>query len=523
MRATMTTGETTLLVRGRWVVTGAGADDPTIDDGAVLVRNGRIERVGTWSALRTEHPDAEVLGSGDVAVLPGLVSAHHHAAGVSHAQQGIADDVLEPWLLELRRMRPSDPYLDTLLTSARLLRSGVTSVVEMHACYGSAGASAKRVRQALRGYDEAGIRVAFAAGVANQNPLVNAASADEARAFLDGLPPAARQAAEAMLPSPGDMQPDEYLGLMDALWHEYGDHPRVDIWFGPPGPNWVSDEFLVRIAERAASYGPGGTGMQTHLSESLYEKLYGPRTYGESVILHLKRLGVLGPRFSLAHAVWLTEAEIAVLAETGTAVSHNPSSNLRLRAGVLPARALVEAGVTVGLGLDGHGLDDDDDIFREMRLAWSLQRSPVIGSPALEPRQVFQLATTGSARLMGKDGLLGRLAPGYAADLVLIELGRLTWPWVAPEVDPRDLLVLRAQVRDVRTVLVDGEVVLRDRLPTRFDLEAAGRELAERLAATPFPSDAAERIGLVKPHVEAFYRAWDVPELDPYVRQNSRT
>ena len=99
----------------------------------------------------------------------------------------------------------------------------------------------------------------------------------------------------------------------------------------------------------------------------------------------------------------------------------------------------------------------------------------------------------------------------------------MTWPWVAPESDPRDLLVLRAQAQDVQTVLIGGEVVLRDGLPTRFDLEAAGREFAERMAATPFPSEAAARIGLVKPHLEAFYRAWDVPALEPYVRQNSRT
>ena len=516
----MTTGEMTLLVRGRWVVTGADADDATLSDGAVLVQDGRIEAVGAWSALRQAHPDAEVLGSPEVAVLPGMTSAHHHATVVSQIMQGIPDDVLEPWILELRRMRPVDPYLNTLLTAARLLRSGVTSLVDMHACRGSAEVSAEQVRQALRGYDTGGIRMAFAAGVVNQNPLVHAASTDEERAFLNGLPPAARQAAEAMLPQPGSMQPDEYMALMDALWQEYADHPRIDVWFGPPAPNWVTDDFMVRIAERAASY---GTGIQTHVSESLYEKLYGPRAYGESLVLHLKRLGVLGPRFSLAHAVWLTEAEIAVLAETGTAVSHNPSSNLKLRAGVLPARALVEAGVTLALGLDGHGLDDDDDIFREMRLAWSLQREPRIGVPGREPRQALQLATTGGARLLGKAGTLGRLAPGYAADLVLVDLARLTWPWVAPEADPRDLLVLRAQARDVRTVLVNGEVVLRDGLPTRFDLEAAGREFAERMAAAPFPSEAAERIGLVKPHLERFYQRWDVPELEPYVRQNSRT
>ena len=154
--------ETPLLVRGRWVVTGAGADDATLTNGAVLVQDGRIAEVGGWDALRAAHPDADVLGSDDVAVLPGLVSAHHHAAGVSHLQQGVPDDVLEPWLLELRRMRPTDPYLDALLTSARLLRSGVTGVVEMHRCRGSAEAGAERVRRALqrirRGRDPGGVR-----------------------------------------------------------------------------------------------------------------------------------------------------------------------------------------------------------------------------------------------------------------------------------------------------------------------------------------------------------------------------
>src|SRR6266511_756691 len=98
----MTESAGTLLVRGRWVVTGAGEDDATIPDGAVLVRDGRIDEVGAWSALRQRHPDAEVLGSDEVAVLPGLISAHHHVTGVTQTQQGILDDTLELWLLELR-------------------------------------------------------------------------------------------------------------------------------------------------------------------------------------------------------------------------------------------------------------------------------------------------------------------------------------------------------------------------------------------------------------------------------------
>ncbi|MFN8633482.1 MAG: amidohydrolase family protein [Chloroflexota bacterium] len=516
----MTDGEAApLLVRGRWIVTGAGDDDPTISDGAVLVRDGTVEEVGNWSALRDRFPSAEVLGSDTMAVLPGLISGHHHVTGVTQTQQGILDDTLELWLLDLRRLRAGDPYLETLLTASRLLRSGVTSLVEMHRCGGSARLSETRIHQSLKGWDEAGLRVAFAAGVADQNPLVNGSGPDELQRFLDALPADARAAADAFTPGPGDLQPDEYLSMMDSVWDAYAGHARIDVWYGPPGPFWVTDDFMVRIAERAHAH---GTGIQTHVSESFYEKLYGPRTYDQPVVLHLRELGVLGPRFSLAHAVWMTEAEIAALAETGTSVSHNPSSNLRLRAGIAPARDMLRAGVTLGLGLDARGLDDDDDIFREMRVAMSLHRGPILGSPVLAPRQALGLATTGGAKLLGKEGMLGRLAPGYAADLVLLDTTRLSWPWVAPEADARNLLVLRAQAGDVRTVLIGGEVALEDGRPTRFDLEAVGREVAAHMSATPFPAETARRVELLREHVQAFYQSWDTPELAPYLTYNSR-
>lgn len=374
-----------LLVRGRWVVTGTGPGDATITDGAVLVQEDRIAEIGPWGSLRARHPAADILGSDDVAVMPGLISAHHHSTGVTSTQQGVVDDILELWILEMRRVRSGDPYLDTLLASARLLRSGVTSLVDMHQCRGPAAACAERIEHVLRAYQETGLRVAFAPGVANQNQVVSGANGAEVRRFLDSLPEEAQRAAEWILPASGHMQPDEYLALMESLCQRYATHPRIDIWFGPPGPNWVSDAFLERIADRAAAH---GTGLQTHLSESLYEKLYGSRTYGRSTILHLEALGVLSPGFTMAHAVWLTDPEIAVLARTGAALSHNPSSNLRLRAGIAPVNALVEAGVTVGLGLDGRGLDDDDDMFREIRMALQLHRGPAIGSPKLEAPRV---------------------------------------------------------------------------------------------------------------------------------------
>jgi cytosine/adenosine deaminase-related metal-dependent hydrolase len=239
-------------------------------------------------------------------------------------------------------------------------------------------------------------------------------------------------------------------------------------------------------------------------------------------MLHLDDLGVLGPRFSIAHGVWLNREEIAVMAESGASVSHNPSSNLRLRAGIAPLNGLLEAGVNVALGMDGTTLDEDEDMFSEMRLAMRLHGTPILGEPAPAAGDIFAMATSGGASLMRQADRLGRIARGRAADLVLINLDRVTWPWTAPEADPREVVLYRARAGDVDTVLVDGEVVLRDAMPTRFDVHDAGRELAERLDAEPYPEADAEMVAQLLPHLEAWYEKWQVPTLEPWIRYNSR-
>jgi cytosine/adenosine deaminase-related metal-dependent hydrolase len=505
------------LVHGRWIVTGAGADDPTIDDGALLISDGRIAELGGWRDLRASHPDLPVIGSERVAVMPGLINAHHHSAGSSALQHGLPDMLLEPWILAHARMRPSDLGLAVLLSAARMLRSGVTSVVEVVSGRGPAMSYAERLRHGLKAYESSGMRVAFAAGTTEQSFLVHGPDQDEA--LLASLPADLAHRARGLLPQDGDMDREDYFAIMEEILQDYRDHPLIEPWFAPPGPQWVSDEALQEIAGRAHAH---DVGIQTHLCESLYEKLHGPRFYGQSTLAHLQNLGVLSPRFSIAHGVWLSEADIEIMAETGSAVSHNPSSNLRLRAGIAPLRAFLGAGVTTGLGMDGTTLDDDEDMFTEMRLALRLQADPCIDAPVPAPRDVFSIATLGGAKLMRQDGRIGRLAEGYAADLVLIDLTRITWPWVAPECDPRDLILMRAKAGDVTQVLVDGETVLKDGRPTRFDVMEVGRELAERLTEEPALDDAAQLVETLIPHLEAFYQAWEMPPLDPYGQYNSR-
>ena len=211
-----------------------------------------------------------------------------------------------------------------------------------------------------------------------------------------------------------------------------------------------------------------------------------------------------------------------MLARTGGAVSHNPSSNLRLRAGIAPLNAFLAAGATTGIGLDGTTLNDDDDMFTEMRLALRLARGAVLGEPAPTPRDVLGMATLGGAKLMNKEGRLGRLASGYEADIVLLDLERILAPWTAPEVDPLDLIVLRAGAQDVREVLVAGKTVYAGGKATGFDAASVAKELAAQLSKVPYPAEAVQLARELLPHVDAFYRSWDHPAREPFTIYNAR-
>ncbi|MFP6741127.1 MAG: amidohydrolase family protein [Alphaproteobacteria bacterium] len=507
----------TTLVRGKWVITGGAQDDPVLSDGAVVIEGGTIAEVGPWHTVNANYPDAEVLGSPDAVVLPGLINAHHHGSGLATVQEGVWDDLLEPWILDHARQRPRDGRLDVLLSAARQLRSGVTTVVDVHSGGDSAKGYDNTVRAKLAAYDQTGMRVAFTPGYRTQSYIV--AGAGEDARFIDSLPDDAKAYAESLMPGPDVMSEDDYMAIMDEAHEAYADNPRVDVWFGPPGPQWVSDGFMQRMAERAEAL---DTGIQTHVNESYYEKLHGLKFYGKPTVCHLRDLGVLSPRFSIAHGVWLTDAEITDLVETGAGVSHNPSSNMRLRAGIAPLNALLEAGVTTAMGMDGTTINDDEDMFAEMRLAMRLSRTPKLGMPAPDPARVFQAATAGGARLLRKETSLGQLKAGFAADVVIANSRPLTFPWVAPDVDARELALMKLSARDVETVLVAGEVVVSDGQPTRIDVEGAGRELAERLAAAPDRTEAARMIDVLKPHLNAWYMAWEVPEATPYITYNSR-
>ncbi len=502
------------IVRGRWLFADA---ERCLEDGALAIEGDSIAAVGSWPEIKARYPGVQAIGSDRYAVIPGLINAHHHANAVTQVLHGVEDDVLEPWILANTAMRHQPPRLRAMVSAGQLLCSGVTSVIDVANAGTTAEAMDQRIRERLDGYAASGMRVVLAPGITFQSFLISGKGEDEA--FLASLPEDLQRRTRAMLPLAAEMEPEDYLAVIDGLIYDFRDHPRLDIWYGPPGPQWITDELMVRIAEGAERH---DVGLQTHVLESYYEKLIGPRFYGKPMVRHLKDLGVLSPRFSIAHGVWLSEEDIEILAETGASVSHNPSSNLRLRAGVAPLNAMLAAGVTLGLGMDGTGINDDEDMFAEMRLALRLNRPPRIGDPVPSEEQIFHAATSGGAKLLLKETQLGRLAPGYKADVVLVDLERVCWPWVAPEAKPLDLVVQRAKAGDVATVLVDGEVVLREGKPTCFDLPAAGAALAEALAACPAPDEMRALTQELIPYLNAWYRAWEAPEDRSYHSFNSR-
>lgn len=296
------------------------------------------------------------------------------------------------------------------------------------------------------------------------------------------------------------------------------------IGFGPLAPQWATDELLRQVRRAADDL---GAPIHVHAVQSIFQKAYGLKRFKKTFIAHLNDIGFLGPGLVIGHCVWPTEADIELLAQTDTAVTHHPSCNLRVRNGVSPAFEMLKAGVLVGLGLDGKSINDDDDFIQEMKVCYLLHRLPSLelDSEHMTSRQVFRMATLNSARLLGFGAQLGRLEAGRWADLILLDYEAMSAPYVDPAHDPIDVVLYRATRRHVNTVMVAGRVVVEGGQVLTLDEAQIGARLA---AAASRPRSEAEK-GLVealdelKRHVKAFYQGWPAKmETAPFFALNSR-
>uniref|UniRef100_UPI0022EAA572 amidohydrolase family protein n=1 Tax=Falsiroseomonas oryzae TaxID=2766473 RepID=UPI0022EAA572 len=294
-----------------------------------------------------------------------------------------------------------------------------------------------------------------------------------------------------------------------AIAARQGRHPRQSFALGPSAPERVKAETVPRMAEAAARL---GIPVFTHLYESRATVVHARHTMpGGSIVEFLAQCGLLGPQLTLAHCVWLDEEEIARLAAAGTNVVLNPMGNLKTRSGVAPVKALRRAGVRLALGADNCSCSDAQNLFQVMKAFCALPAVSDDPDEAPPPAaEALRAATQGGARAVGLEGQVGAIRPGMRADLVLLDLSDPSW---VPLNSAIRQLVFTEGGRAVRTVLVDGRIVLDEGRLTTLD-EAALAAEAERLLPGLRADAAAVRERLTPVFAlleEANRRAWAEP------------
>ncbi|TCK23527.1 cytosine/adenosine deaminase-related metal-dependent hydrolase [Ancylobacter aquaticus] len=509
-----------LIVQARWVVTGI-KDRHTpvvIEDGAVLSRDGVIVAVGASDAMQKLAPAAEVKSYPNHAMLPGFVNSHHHV-GLTPLQLGSPDYALELWFAGRMPARKVDLYLDTLYSAFEMIASGVTTVQHIHGWMSGGyeavhGASTK----VLNAYRTLGMRASYCYAVREQNRLVYEADQD----FCARLPAPLGTKLAAHLTSQA-LPFDDFMRLFDQLSDENVGQTLTRIQLAPANLHWCTDDGLLALNEKATAR---GVPMHMHLLETAYQKEYARRRTGKTALRHLYDLGILGPHMTLGHGVWLNGEDIDIVADTGTCICHNCSSNFRLRSGLAPLNVWEAKGITVGLGLDEAGINDDRDMLSELRLALRVHRTPGMDDDDVPTcAQVVKMATEAGGMTTAFGAEIGRLDPGRFFDAALINWTTATYPFQDPDIPMLDALVQRAKTGAVDAVFINGEIVYQDGRFTTIDRDAVLAEIADILGKPRSPEEVERReLGLaVFPHVKKFYEGYipDEPR-EPFYAASAR-
>ena len=446
-----------------------------IRDGAVVIRNGRVLEAGPWAQLAATYQGlTPLLEPENKLVIPGLINAHHHARALDTRQVGMKDKPLELWLPSFLLYPATDTYLETKLCAARLLRRGVTTSLQAHSHPGPFDSYERNVFATLKAYRDAGVRVAFAMGHYDQQFL--AYEPDEV--FRARLPE--RLKAELLryfAPDEVYIGTDEYFDLFATLVSTFQNDDRVQLLLNPIGLHWASAGLLKRTRGALDRY---DVGFHVHLLETRHQATYARKTFGKTGAAVLADFDLLGERSSVAHAVYSTDRDIELYAETDTTVTTNPSSNLRLGSGRMPLPAMLEASVSLALGTDSMSLFGEDDLLSELTLLQGLYRPAGHDSRWLSPYEALAMATVGGAKAATLEGRVGKLLPGYDADLTVLDLSRFNKPSLSP-VDPVACALSQPGKAEVEMVLVRGDVLVKDQKLTRLNLNDLEAEQAESL------------------------------------------
>lgn len=425
------------LILGPLVVT-MDSGERNLDSGAIAIRDGEIVAVG--NAAELEGCEAtETIDAAGMLAMPGLVNAHTHL-GDSLFRSLVEELPLEAWLERLwvserAFVSRESVELGARLSLAEMIRGGTTCALDMF------------------WFPEAATDAALGAGFRLLTGPI----------FFD-------------FDGPDGVSVEDRVAVGERWLERYAEEPLITPCVQPHNALTVSpDGFRAArdLADRADAL------FHTHCSETATEVRQTIERFGHTPVAHLDELGVLDGRTVLAHCVHLADDDFARLRRTGAAVLHNPLSNLKLGSGIAPIARLMEEGIPVALGTDGPVSSNDLDMWTAMRFAGLLQRG-VHMDPVITPaRDIVHMATTVGAEALGLGDRVGRLAEGYRADLILIDLDR---PHLTPMYDVYGHLVYTVGRDDVRSVMIDGRWVLRDRRLETIDETAVLADMGELAA-----------------------------------------
>ncbi|PYQ11085.1 MAG: amidohydrolase [Acidobacteria bacterium] len=409
-----------------------------IAHGAVAIGSGRIAAVGTEAEVDAGFRGAQTLDARGGIVIPGLVNAHTHAAMVLF--RGIADDLkLMQWLqdyifpAEKNNVTAEFVRAGTRLAALEMIRSGTTTFVDMYYFEDQVAEACK----------EAGLR-----GVLGSTLIE--------------------------FPAPDNKTIADALAYAERFLTRWTGDPLVVPAVAPHSTYLASPETLKAARALADRH---HAPILVHVSESADEQAQVRQRYGRTPTEQLQRLGILRRGLLGAHGIWLTASDRAILKEAGAGIAHCPQSNMKLASGAAPVREMLAEGIRLGLGTDGAASNNDLDMFEEMLTAALLAKHGS-GDPTVAPAAaVLEMATLGGARALGMEDRIGSLEPGKRADLVVVGLDE---PRLHPLYDPVSHLVYAAKGADVRDVVVEGRVIMRDRRVITLDEKAVLAE-ADRL------------------------------------------
>lgn len=430
----------TLLVRHIHTLVTMDEQRREISDGALFIRDGVIEAVGSTAEMPFPAAD-EVLDLRHHVVLPGLINTHHHMYQTltrAYAQ----DCELFDWLRALypvwKRLTGEAIYVSAKLAMAELMLSGCTTSSDHLYIF----PNDCKLDDEIRAAQEMGIRFHAARG---------SMSVGESKG---GLPPDSVVEGEETI-------------IIDTrrlieTYHDAERYAMLRIVVAPCSPFSVSQNLMRESAALARSY---NVRLHTHLAENAGDVAYSLEKFGLLPGDYARDVGWVGDDVWHAHCVCLNEREIRLFGQTGTGVCHCPSSNMRLASGIAPIRKMLDNKVKVGLGVDGSASNDSSHLLSEARQAMLLQR--VGGNPsALTARQALEIATLGGAAVLGRDDV-GALKPGMAADFIAYRMDQL--PFAGAQHDPVAALIF-CQPGNVDLSVINGRVVVRDGALVKTDL-----------------------------------------------------